>query len=107
MALFNTTFVQTGEDKGNQDYTYCIESGLSGESGNRSGYPTCIFDRRLAVVAGSDTSSTALAHLCYFMVKHPQCRKKLLAEIHDFFPNGQDSFDPSKQVEMPYLNACM
>ncbi|KAJ3551196.1 hypothetical protein NM688_g4850 [Phlebia brevispora] len=60
-----------------------------------------------AVVAGSDTAATALAHLCYFLVKHPECYQKLRKEINEYFPSGGEVFDPRLHVDMPYLNACI
>lgn len=81
-----------------------------------------------AIIGGSDTASTALSHLCYFLLGHPHCMARLRAEVNEFFPpndtrgaNGihlrdkegpkdgevEVPFDPGRQAEMPYLNACM
>jgi len=67
-----------------------------------------ISDGLLALVAGSDTSATALSHTFYFLLRHPRCMERLRAEVVEAFPGTTDtSLDFSKQAEMPYLNACI
>lgn len=66
-------------------------------------------DGMLAIIAGSDTSATALSHVFYFMLRNPDCMKRLQKEIDETFPDAHtdDLFDYSKHADMPYLNACM
>ncbi|EKM54289.1 uncharacterized protein PHACADRAFT_196722 [Phanerochaete carnosa HHB-10118-sp] len=64
-------------------------------------------DGMLAVIAGSDTTSTVLVHLWYFMLRHPECAEKLHKEIDVTFPPGEDPLDFSRHADMPYLNACI
>ncbi|KAI0686845.1 high nitrogen upregulated cytochrome P450 monooxygenase 1 [Cytidiella melzeri] len=59
-------------------------------------------DGMMAVIAGSDTTATALSHLWYFLVKHPECYKTLRAEIL-----AENEGDFTRQANMPYLNACI
>ncbi|KAJ3541828.1 hypothetical protein NM688_g6036 [Phlebia brevispora] len=64
-------------------------------------------DGLLAIIAGSDTAAAALGHICYFLLRDPECFKRLRQEIDEAFPNRHETFDPSKQADMPYLNACI
>ena len=64
-------------------------------------------DGLVAIVAGSDTSATALSHIIYFLLRHPNVQKRLYTEIETVFPDGSDTADYTKHVEMAYLNAVM
>ena len=61
----------------------------------------------MSIIAGSDTSATALSHIFYFLFRRPECLQRLYAEVDEAFPQGEDTMDFTKQAEMPYLNACM
>jgi hypothetical protein len=58
----------------------------------------------LAIIAGSDTTSTAITHLFYFLMCNPAAYKRLQAEVDEL---GDDILDCTKQAHMPYLNASM
>ncbi|KAI0347604.1 cytochrome P450 [Trametopsis cervina] len=59
-------------------------------------------DAMLAVIAGSDTTATALSHLWYFLLKNPQYYERLRAEVL-----SEAEGDFKAQVELPFLNACI
>lgn len=61
------------------------------------------------VFAGSDTTAISLRSIIYYLLKNPECKKKLIAEIDSWRKQGQLS-DPvalEEANEMPYLQACM
>lgn len=58
----------------------------------------------LAIIAGSDTTSSAITHLLYFLMTHPTAYKRLQAEIDEL---GDDLYDFTKQAHLPYLNAAL
>jgi len=64
-------------------------------------------DAGLAVIAGSDTSSTVMSSLVFLILGNPDVYKKLQAEIDETFPGGTDPTDSTKLSSMPYLDACM
>ena len=68
-----------------------------------------IADGNLAVIAGSDTTSTTLSHLWYFLLTNPECAKRLRIEIDAAYPDIKEptSFSHLRNQDMPYLNACM
>lgn len=55
-----------------------------------------------AVIAGSDTTATALSQLWYFLVRNPHYYETLRKEVL-----SEDEGDFTRQASMPYLNACM
>lgn len=58
----------------------------------------------LAIIAGSDTTSSAITHLFYFLMCNPTAYKRLQAEIDEL---GDGIFDGTKLAHLPYLNASM
>ncbi|KAF8954023.1 cytochrome P450 [Flammula alnicola] len=61
-------------------------------------------DGGLAIIAGSDTTSSAITHLFYFLMTHPTTYKRLQAEVDEL---GDDLYDCTKQAHLPYLNAAI
>lgn len=65
-------------------------------------------DGLLAIVAGSDTTSTVLSGVFYYLLSNPACYKRLQVEVDKTFPPGEGNpFDSAKLADMPYLNAVM
>ena len=66
-------------------------------------------DGGLAIVAGSDTTSTVLSGLFYYLMSHPDVYHHLQKEVDTVFPKeGGDPFDAHKlETGMPFLNAVM
>ncbi|KAH8107519.1 high nitrogen upregulated cytochrome P450 monooxygenase 2 [Phellopilus nigrolimitatus] len=62
----------------------------------------------LAIVAGSDTTSSTLGGIFYYLLTHPDVYKRLQKEVDAVFPPGEgDPFDATKLIEMPFLNAVI
>ncbi|RPD52781.1 cytochrome P450 [Lentinus tigrinus ALCF2SS1-7] len=66
-----------------------------------------IDDGVLAIIAGADTTSSALTSLVYCLLMHPDVYDKLQAEVDKFYPSGEDAMDTKHHREMPYLNAVI
>ena len=66
-----------------------------------------ISDGLLALVAGSDTTSSVLSDLLWCVIRHPDVYKRLQAEVDKFYPPGEDSLDGKYVNQMPYLEAVM
>ena len=58
----------------------------------------------LAILAGSDTTSSAISNILYFLISHPAAYKRLQAEVDGL---GDQLTDCSAQAQLPYLNAVM
>lgn len=65
-------------------------------------------DGVLAIVAGSDTTSSVLSGLFHYLLAHPASYRRLQEELDDAFPPGEgDPFDANELAELPFLNAVM
>jgi cytochrome P450 len=56
------------------------------------------------MVAGSDTTSSVIANVLYFLTSHPATYKRLQAEVDGL---GDKLTDCSAQAQLPYLNGVM
>jgi cytochrome P450 len=64
----------------------------------------------LAILAGSDTTSSALATTFYSLLRHPECYKRLQMEIDEVCSEdggGDPLPSPDRLAQLPYLNAVM
>lgn len=66
-----------------------------------------IDDGVLAIVAGADTTSSALTSIFYCLLTHPDACQKLQAEIDQFYSPGEDPSDVKHHLDMHYLTAVM
>ncbi|KAG6902636.1 hypothetical protein C0995_013761 [Termitomyces sp. Mi166 len=83
---------------------------LSDEPGLEKERPTVkeiVADSTLAMIAGSDTTATALSNLFYFLLRHPHCLKRLRDEIDDVYPKEECPLSSAKHSHLPYLAACI
>lgn len=62
----------------------------------------CLGD--LAIIAGSDTTSTAVTVVLYHLMTNPTAYRRLQAEIDEL---GDNVVDCATQVHLPYLNAVL
>ena len=58
----------------------------------------------LAILAGSDTTSSTTSNILYFLISHPAAYKRLQAEVDGL---GDKLTECSAQAQLPYLNAVM
>ncbi|TFK75098.1 cytochrome P450 [Pluteus cervinus] len=63
-----------------------------------------VSDGGLAIIAGSDTTSTALANMFFFLLSNPDTYRRLQAEIDSL---GEDIMDYNKQPHLPYLSGAI
>ncbi|KAI0659811.1 high nitrogen upregulated cytochrome P450 monooxygenase 2 [Cubamyces menziesii] len=61
----------------------------------------------LAIVAGSDTTSSALTSLAFLLVAHPPVLKRLQEEIDQYYPPGEDPCNAKHYRDMHYLTAVI
>ncbi|KAI0301723.1 cytochrome P450 [Multifurca ochricompacta] len=61
----------------------------------------------LAIIAGSDTTSTTLTALFYHLFCNPAMYERLRDEVEKEFPGGEEPLDSTILGQMPWLNACM
>lgn len=64
-------------------------------------------DGVLAIVAGADTTSSALSSLFFSLVTHRDVYDRLQAEVDRFYPQGENTGDTKHHRDMHYLTAVM
>ncbi|KAI0687966.1 high nitrogen upregulated cytochrome P450 monooxygenase 2 [Cerioporus squamosus] len=64
-------------------------------------------DGALAIIAGADTTSSALTSLVYCLLTHPEVYERLQAEIDRIYPPGEDALSTEHHRDMPYLAAVI
>ena len=62
---------------------------------------------QLAIIAGSDTTSSVLAAVLYYLLCNPVAYEHLQAEVDGAFPSGEEPLDVTKLGQMEWLNGCM
>ncbi|KAI5194194.1 cytochrome P450 [Aureobasidium subglaciale] len=78
---------------------------LSERSGNVS-EEWLIAQANVLVIAGSDTTATALATIIYYLTRYPQQLDRLCCEIREAFPDQKKMTDVELQ-SLPYLSAVI
>ncbi|KAL0566006.1 hypothetical protein V5O48_016011 [Marasmius crinis-equi] len=66
-----------------------------------------IGDAVLAIVAGSDTTASAIASTLWCLAAHPESYKRLMKELDEQYPRDSDPLDASRYSNMKYLTACI
>ncbi|KAL0954589.1 hypothetical protein HGRIS_003549 [Hohenbuehelia grisea] len=61
----------------------------------------------LVIVAGSDTTASALSNAFYMLLCNSTAYKRLRGEIDKHFAPGDDVSDVAKHLNMPYLNGVI
>jgi cytochrome P450 len=61
----------------------------------------------LAIIAGSDTTSSVLTAIIYHLLLNPTAYEQLQKEVDSAFPNGEELLDAVKLSHLEWLNGCM
>ncbi|KAI0265874.1 high nitrogen upregulated cytochrome P450 monooxygenase 2 [Gloeopeniophorella convolvens] len=61
----------------------------------------------LAIIAGSDTTSTTMTALLHYLVHNPSVYEQLQNEVDAAFPSGEEPLDILKLKGLGWLNACI
>ncbi|ESK88155.1 cytochrome p450 [Moniliophthora roreri MCA 2997] len=83
---------------------------LTDEAGLEKSPPsleTVTSDSALAIVAGSDTTASAMTSLFWFLLANPEWYKRLQNEVDEVYPDGDDALDASRHGRMKILGACI
>ncbi|KAI0042241.1 high nitrogen upregulated cytochrome P450 monooxygenase 2 [Auriscalpium vulgare] len=108
MRQFGATSVKSrlamGPNRKDLFYYLVRSSGEDADSAKSSNVAT---EGILAIVAGSDTTSTTLSVLFYYLVQNPAVYERLKAEVDATFPGNQDPLDVAKLSRMEWLNSCI
>ncbi|KAF8519619.1 cytochrome P450 [Hysterangium stoloniferum] len=108
LRKFATDSIQSRIENGSmrKDIFYYLldEDGIG--SGSQS-YPTLRAESSLVMVAGSDTTGTALSNVFFYLLANRTVYSRLQKEVDEKFPRGADVFTSAGTADMKYLNAVI
>ncbi|KAI0468148.1 cytochrome P450 [Xylaria cf. heliscus] len=96
--------VARGKDGDRDFYSFISELGAE-EGGIRRG--ELFSEATIIMVAGSDTTATALSATFFYLARNPECYEKLCSEIRSTFTSGQDIRTGPQLASCRYLRACL
>ncbi|EKM52485.1 uncharacterized protein PHACADRAFT_198544 [Phanerochaete carnosa HHB-10118-sp] len=99
-----TARLKNGSTKKDLWYHLSDEAGLEKE---KPATRDVIADGTLTIIAGADTTSSAMASLFWFLLTHPECYRRLQTEVDAVYPSGEDALDVSKHGGLKYLAAII
>ncbi|OTA92489.1 hypothetical protein M434DRAFT_396371 [Hypoxylon sp. CO27-5] len=59
------------------------------------------------LIAGSDTTSTTLSALFFYLTRNPDCYQRLAREIRSTFSDGSEIYSGPRLASCSYLRACI
>lgn len=59
------------------------------------------------MVAGSDTTSTALASTMYYLIRSPECLARAAKEVRSAFQSDSDIVHGTQLSQCVYLRSCI
>ncbi|GJE91626.1 cytochrome P450 [Phanerochaete sordida] len=83
---------------------------LANEDGSEKEAPSedvVLSDGLLAIVAGSDTTSTVLTSAIYCLLTYPETYERLVEEVDNFYPPDEDWCSTKHHADMHYLTAVL
>ncbi|KAH6904490.1 high nitrogen upregulated cytochrome P450 monooxygenase 2 [Coprinopsis sp. MPI-PUGE-AT-0042] len=69
--------------------------------------PLIMSNSILTIIAGSDTTASALAVILFFLLRNRECYKRLQDEVDGVYNDDDPAPTPDKFAHLPYLNAVM
>lgn len=95
------------EEEKRKDFFYYLLHAKDPQTGDKFMPKDLVGEAALLVGAGSDTSSTALSALFFYLMRNERALKKLQAEVREAFDDVEDIRYSAKLTNLPYLRACI
>jgi cytochrome P450 len=89
-----------------KDFMHFIMQATDPETGDKFAPPDLVGEAALLVGAGTDTTSTALAALFFYLTRSPTVLHKLQQEVRTAFPDLQSIHAGPELTNLKYLRAC-
>jgi len=102
-----TSRVKANSAEKNDDIFSFFQKARDPETGEGFGMEDLIAESSTLIVAGSDTTSTALAGLFYYLSQHQSVYERAAAEVRSTFASPEDIRIGSKLASCTYLRACI
>ena len=98
------------EDKSQEprhDFMHYLIKAQDPETGDKFSPPDLVGEAALLVGAGSDTTSTCISAMTFYLVRHPDVLKKLQDEVRNAFEDLDEIKSGPKLNGLTYLRACI
>lgn len=76
-------------------------------TGEKFAHPALVAEAALFVAAGTDTTSTALAAMLFYLTRYPKALEKLQHEVRNAFASIEDIRGGTQLSSLPYLRAVI
>lgn len=84
-----------------------LQSGEELPEAERPSFEDIAQNGTLAIIAGSDTTSSILTAVIYYLLLNPVAYEHLQEEVDSAFPNREEPLDALKLSHLEWLNGCM
>lgn len=101
-----TERTQAGHDA-KKDFFYYLLNAKDPETGNGLSTPELWGEANVLMIAGSDTTSTTLASVIFYLVRTPRAMELLKKEVRENFDSVEDIVTGNKLNDLVYLKACL
>ncbi|KAF2809419.1 cytochrome P450 [Mytilinidion resinicola] len=102
-----TARTQLGLDTDRKDFFYHLLQARDPETGAGFSAPELWGESNLLIIAGSDTTSTALAGTFFYLTRNPHVLARLTEEIRGSFADVEDIVNGPALNSCAYLRACL
>ncbi|KIJ68401.1 hypothetical protein HYDPIDRAFT_24686 [Hydnomerulius pinastri MD-312] len=106
LFAFRQSKLRYGQEVKRKDLFYHLVEPYEG--GEKAPFPLILSNSVLAIVAGADTTSSALSNIMYYLLANPAVYKRLRDEVDEAFPPSQPcTLNPDMLPSLPFLNAVI
>ncbi|KDN63967.1 putative cytochrome P450 [Colletotrichum sublineola] len=102
-----TERTKLGEDTDRRDFFYYLLKARDPETGLGFSVPELWGESNLLIIAGSDTTSTAMAATFFYLVRNADALAKATAEVRGKFTDVEDIRQGAALNTCTYLRACI
>lgn len=99
--------MKMGEDVDRKDFFYYLLQAKDPETGKGFSVPELWGESNLLIIAGSDTTSTALAATVFYLVHYPAVLEKLAREVRAAFGDVEEIKGGMKLSQCQFVKACV
>ncbi|KAF2969214.1 hypothetical protein GQX73_g4317 [Xylaria multiplex] len=102
-----TERTKLGDDTDRRDFFYHLLKARDPETGQGFAMPELWGESNLLIIAGSDTTSTAMAATLFYLVRNPHALQKASEEVRAQFSDVEEITQGSQLNACHYLRACI
>ncbi|KAJ0156321.1 Isotrichodermin C-15 hydroxylase [Colletotrichum tanaceti] len=102
-----TERTKMGEDTDRRDFFYYLLKARDPETGQGFSVPELWGESNLLIIAGSDTTSTAMAATLFYLVRNAAALERVTAEVRGKFADVEDIRQGAALNTCVYLRACI